>query len=219
MSIQRLINVASSLAVNRRKVVGIQYTRNEIVKTSATPTRNPWRFTLNIPSGLQYHNIRDIIETIDNTDRNTPEIVSFSGVRGQSFIFAYRGDMTQIQRDALRVNSFTGTSLILNSLPTIGAGAYLFKKGDLIQIADYPYPFTVTADVVRGTGGTVTVTTHRGNWITDSVVNKSILVGNACQFRVICTNMPTYKLVPGGTSALVEWTSDFELFEYTGDVL
>lgn len=219
MSIQQMINVSSSLTINRRKVIGIQYTRNEIAKTSATPTRNPWRFTLSVPSGLQYHNIRDVIETIDNTDRNTPETVSFSGVRGHSFIFAYRGDMTQIQRDALRVTSFTGTSLVLNTLPGIGAGAYLFKKGDLIQLADYPYPFTVTSDVLRGSANTVTVTTHRGNWITASVVGKAILVGNACQFRVICTNMPTYKLIPGGATALVEWTSDFELFEYTGDVL
>jgi hypothetical protein len=107
----------------------------------------------------------------------------------------------------------------LGTLPAIPAGGYLFKKGDLIQIADYPYPFTITADVLRGSQSTVAVPVHRGNFITASVANKAIYVGDACTFRVFCPNMPSWKLVPGGRTALIEWTSDFQIVEYTGGTL
>ena len=219
MSIQSIINVCESLNINRRKVVGIQYTRNEIAKISSTPTRNPWKFTLNVTAGLEYTKVRSLLEQIDNLDRNTPETVSFSGVPGMNYIFAYQGAMTAPQIAAITVTSFSATSLVLGNLPSVASGTVLFKKGDLIQIADYPHPFTVTSDVTRGSSSTVTVTTHRGNFKTESVAGKGIVVGNACQFRVVCSNMPTYTLKPGGGSAIIEWSSPFELYEFTGETL
>ena len=185
---------------------------------SSTPTRNPWKFTLNVTAGLQYSQNRGLLEDIDRLDRSTTETVSFAGVPGHSFIFAYQGVMNAIAISNLRITSFVGNSLILNTLPALPTGSVLFRKGDLIQIVGYPHPFTVTADVLRGTGETVTLTTHRPNFITASVANLAIVVGNACQFKVFCPNMPTYTLVPGGTDAIIEWTSEFGLYEFTGDV-
>ena len=99
----------------------------------------------------------------------------------------------------------------------------MFKKGDFVQIKGYPYPFTVTADVLRGTsdlvGATITLTTHRPNFISADLTGLKLNVGNDCQFRMFCPNMPTYKLTPGGANALINWSSDFQLVEYTGDVL
>jgi hypothetical protein len=81
----------------------------------------------------------------------------------------------------------------------------------------------VTADVVRGTNtatnAVVTATVHRPNFITSSTVGLGINVGNTVQFRMFCPNMPTYKLTPGGQNALIGWSGDFQLVEYTGDVL
>jgi hypothetical protein len=225
MSIQTIINVCETLQIDRRKVVGVQYTRSEIAKISSTPTRNPWKFELNVSAGLQYSKCRSLIEDLDSLDRMNTETVSFNGVPGQSFIFAYQGVMTGAQVSAITVQSFTGTNLVLTNLPAVGvvgASNALFKKGDFIQLASYPHPFTVTQDVVRGTNtattATVTLSVHRPNFITASVVGQTIKVGNDVQFKVFCPNMPTYRLVPGGTDAIVEWTSAFQLYEYTGDV-
>lgn len=218
MSIQSIINVCETLTIDRRRVVGVQYTRSEVAKVSSTPTRNPWKFTLNVTAGLQYSKNRALLEEIDRIDRSVTETVSFSGVPGHSFLFAYQGVMNAIAVGNIRITSFTGNSLVLNTLPTVNASALLFAKGDLLQIAGYPHPFTVTADVQRGSDATVTVTTHRPNFITASVANLGIAVGNAVEFKVFCPNMPTYRLVPGGTDAIVEWTSEFQLYEFTGDV-
>ena len=216
MSLQSIINICESIQVDRRKVVSVQFTRSEIARVDQTPTRNPWKFSLVIAALLPYETNRSLIEEIDRLDRTTPETVTFSNF---GWLFAYQGSMNQTQIDAIRVTSFSGTTLTLGTLPSISSSAYLFKKGDLIQIADYPYPFTVTSDVQRGSQATVAVPVHRGNFITASVANKAILVGSACQFRVFCPNMPTWRLVPGGKTALIEWTSDFQLVEYTGETL
>lgn len=221
MSLQKIINVCETLNIDRRKVVGVQYTRSEIAKVSSTPTRNPWRFNLNVTAGLQYSGNRALLEDIDSLDRQYSEVVSFSSVPGHAFIFAYQGVMNLAQVAALRITTFVGNQLTLTNLPNLGliqASAYLFKKGDILQISGYPHPFTVVNDVLRGSGTSVTVTTHRPNFITASVANAAIVVGNSVQFKVFCPNMPTYKLVPGGTDAIIEWTSDFQLVEYTGDV-
>lgn len=215
MSLQSIINVCESIEINRRKVAGVQFTRSEIPKISSTPTRNPWKFSLNITAGLQYSDNRALIEEIDRLDRINTEVVSFSGVPGQSFLFKYQGIMTQAQRNAVRVNDFVGTTLTLGTLPSVGAGELLFKKGDLIQIGNLPHPFSVTADVPRGTLGSVSITVHRPNFLT-TYIGQGIKVGNEVQFKVFSPNMPSYRLIPGGKDALIEWTSEFQLYEDTG---
>ena len=222
MSIQKIINSCETLSINRRKVVGVQYSRSEVAKISSTPTRNPWKFTLNVTAGLQYSANRDLIEEIDRLDRQYTETVSFSGVPGHSFIFAYQGDMTAPQQAAVRISTFAGNQLVLTNLPVTGQMAttgYVVKKGDILQIAGFPHPFTVLADVQRGSSSTVTISTHRPNFIAASVASTAVNFGNSVQFKVFCPNMPSYKLVRGGTDAIIEWTSDFELYEYTGDVI
>jgi hypothetical protein len=79
---------------------------------------------------------------------------------------------------------------------------------------------------LRGTGGTVTVTTSRPNIITASVVGNGITVGNQCRFTMFCPNMPVYKLIVGGYqkvnnvlvgNALIEFSDAFQLYEFVGD--
>jgi hypothetical protein len=78
---------------------------------------------------------------------------------------------------------------------------------------------------LRGTAGTVTVTTNRPNIITGAVAGAGLTVGNACEFYMFCPNMPTYKLIPGGgvrsngttiNNALIEFSDDFTLYEWVG---
>lgn len=225
VGLQDIVNRASAMKIDRRKVVGVQITRNEIPRTSLTPTRQPWRFTLTMPNSLRYYNSRDILEALDTIDRYTPQTITFSNNSCLSWIFRYQGAMTAGQISALTVTSFIGNQLILSGLPTVGAGTVLFEPNDLIQIGSHTYPFTSTTQILRGSGGTVTVTTNRPNIITGSVVGDGLTVGNGCTFNMFCPNMPTYKLIPGGyvadgastlNNALIEFSDDFELYEWVG---
>lgn len=246
MSLQRIINVCETLNIDRRKVVGVQYTRSEVAKVSETPTRNPWKFNLTISAALQYGANRDLLEQIDYLDRRYAEVVSFGTATGASaglaYMFAYQGVMVKSQLDALNVVSFTGNQLTLNNLPTLAAipgqaNGIMFKKGDFVQIGGYPYPFTIVgpaavngivtpsdvylrdAVISNGQPQNLTLTVHRPNFIGTSVQGRGLNVGNACQFKMFCPNMPTYKLSPGGVNAIIQWTSDFQLYEWTGDIL
>jgi hypothetical protein len=228
--LQTIIDKASSLTIDRRRVVGVQYSRSEIAKVSETPTRQPWRFGLNISAALQYGDNRDLMEALDFYDKRYPQVVSFSNVPGQSYIFAYQGAASSFI-SGMSVASFVGNQLTLNLpaiQPNFPAGMTLFKSGDILQIVGFPYPFTVVGpaiasnvitpgDVLRGSGTTITLTTHRPNIITSTVVGAGIVVGNSVQFNVFCPNMPTYRLVPGGKNALIEFSSDFQLYEWVGN--
>lgn len=224
--LQNIINGCNGINIDRRKVVGIQYTRNEIPRVSQTPTRNPWKMTLDMPNSYRYNEARSLMEALDSLDRTQPEVVTFSSNNKLDWIFKYQGEMTSGQINSLTVTSYIGSTLILGSLPSVASGTILFKPNDLIQIEGYPYPFTSVNTVTRGSGSTVSIQTSRPNIISDSVVGLGVIVGNDCSFNMFCPNMPTYKLVVGGqqttngivtNNALIEFTDSFQLFEFVGD--
>ena len=226
--LQSILNYCNGLQIDRRKVVGIQYTRNELPRVSQTPTKNPWKFTLDMPASYRYNDARSLMEQLDTLDRITPQVITFSNLPQLSWIFRYQGAMTTGQISTVTVQSFVGNQLILTGLPAVAAGTVLFQPNDLIQIGSasvYPYPFTSTTQVLRGSAGTVTITTNRPNILTGTLTGLGIIVGNNCQFNMFCPNMPTYKLIPGGYqktnnvlvgNALIEFSDSFQLYEFVG---
>jgi hypothetical protein len=217
MSIQNLINVASSLEINRRKVVSQQMTRSDVVKVGETPTRNPWKMTVGLSVVKPYATARALMESVDYYDRSVYQDISFSSNAKLSYMFAYQGNLNLGQLNNLRVSSFSGNQLQLSGLPAGNAGSYIVRAGDIFTINNLPYPFTSVNDVQRGNDVNVTITTNRPNFLTSSVVNTGLQFGNGVVFRMIASAMPTYKLIPGGGSALVQFTGDLQLVEYTGD--
>lgn len=225
MSLQSIIDRCTGISIDRRKMVGIQYTRNQIPRISQTPTMNPWRFTIDMPTSLKYSDARAIMESIDSLDRVNPETITFNNTPAMSWIWRYQGSAPISSLSNLRVVSFIGNQLTLDTLPVMGATRAIFEPNDLIQIGNFPYPFTSTTQVLRGTGSQVVVTTNRPNILTNDVVGLGLTVGPSCQFRVFCPNMPTYKLFPGGgtyqngvliNNAYIEWSDAFNLYEYVG---
>jgi hypothetical protein len=222
--LQTIIDNCNGIAIDRRKVVGIQTTRNEVARTSETPTFQPWRMRLDMPASLRYNNARQLMEALDVLDRNTPEVVTFSNNSCLSWIFKYQGTMSTIQRNPITVSSFAGNVLTLTNLPAIGSTRVMFKPNDLIQIGNNTYPFTSTTEVTRGTGTTVQIITNRPNILTTLVTGNTLKYGNDCSFNMFCPNMPIYKLVPGGyqrdsngttiNNALVEFSDSFDLYEW-----
>ena len=223
--LQTIINYCNGLAIDRRKVVGVQFTRNEIPRVSQTPTKNPWRFTLDMPNRFRYNEARELMESLDQLDRITPQVITFSNRPELAWMFRYQGQLTAGQIAGITVQSYVGDQLILTGLPAVGAGTVLFEPNDLIQIGNKYYPFTSVNRVLRGSGGTVTVTTSRPNILSTSVVGSGLVVGNNCSFTMFCPNMPTYKLVVGGQqvsgktvigNALIEFSDAFQLYEFVG---
>lgn len=224
--LQTIIDSSNGLMIDRRKVVGIQYTRNEIPRVSQTPTLNPWKFTVDMPSRFRYSEARSLMEALDVLDRTTPEVITFSNNSAFSWMFKYQGALSPSQLASITVTSFIGDQLVLNvSGVTVASSTVIFQPNDLIQIGslnEYPYPFTSTTQVLRGSGSTVTVTTSRPNILTGTLTGEGIIVGNNCQFNMFCPNMPTYKLTVGGyiagtNNALIEWSDSFQLYEFVGD--
>lgn len=227
--LQTILNYCNGINIDRRKVVGIQFTRNEIPRVSQTPTKNPWKFTLDMTNRFRYSQARDLMEALDTLDRITPEVITFSNLASLNWIFRYQGVMSAGQLGTITVTSFVGDQLTLNvSGITAASSAVIFEPNDLIQIGssnEYPYPFTSTTRILRGSGSTVVVTTNRPNILTGALAGEGIIVGNNCQFKMFCPNMPTYKLIPGGyvgngtttsNNALLEFSDSFTLYEFVG---
>lgn len=221
--LQTIIDNCDSIEIDRRKVVGIQITRNEVARTSETPTFQPWRMKLTMPSRFKYNQVRSLLEALDTLDRNTPEVVTFGNVPCLSWIFKYQGALTSGQLSQILVDTFNGNTLRLDNLPSVSSGTVMFEPNDLIQIGNYPYPFTSTTRILRGTLGYVDVITNRPNILTGNVSNETITVGNECEFNMFCPNMPVYKLKPGGymqqggvttNNALIEFSDSFDLYEW-----
>jgi len=224
--LQTIIDNCNGIKFNRRNVVGIQYTRNEIPRVSATPTRNPWKITIDMPNRFRYSQIRALLEELDTLDTTTPQVVTFGNLTAMDWIFKYQGALSTGSLAGITVQTYVGNQLTLTGLPAVASTTIMFKKNDLIQINNHPYPFTTENDVLRGTGSTVVITTSRPNIITDSVVGLGITVGSTCEFNMFCPNMPVYKLTPGGyvnsggtttNNALIEWSDSFFLYEFVGD--
>jgi len=227
-SLQDIVDKSTSLQINRRNVVGLQFTRNEIPRASVTPTKNPWQFTFQMPSSYRYNEARALLEVVDRLDRYQPQTITFSNNLNFSWMFRYQGSMNQAMINAIQVDDYTGNILTLKNLPAIAASRVLFEPNDLIQIGAidaYPFPFTSQFQVLRGTGSTVQVQTSRPNILTGNLVNQPIRVGNVCQFRMFVPNMPVYRLTVGGyqksngvllNNALIEWSDSFNFYEYVG---
>jgi hypothetical protein len=204
MSFQTIFEVQQSMTVNNRRTVGQQVSRSGQMRVAQYLTSVPWVFTVMPHNYLAYATSRQIIQTIDNLDRQLPETITFNSANLRWFT-AYQGGAattpTTVTLGATPVaNSQT---LSLANLPA-STGA-IFKAGDFIMIGGYSYK--ITADVPY-TGATATVSIHRPV-IGTPVSGNAVACGNNCTFRVLAERCPTYTLTPYPSSALVNWDDAF----------
>jgi len=208
MSFQTILDISQTITVNNRRMVGQQYSRSGQVRTAQYVTTVPWVFTVKPHAFLYYPQVRDVIQTIDNLDRQTAATITFSSTNLQWFT-VYQGELTSGQAAVLTLASVpaaNATTISVGNLPAVGSSTIVFKAGDFIQLGNYPYK--VTAQVLRGSGSTVNVTLHRPVIGTPSAGTLTA-VGSACTFNVVAEVCPTYTLKPMTNGAFVEWDSDF----------
>jgi len=212
MSIQNIINQAQQIEFDRRRMVGQSISRSQRIKTAERSTGQPWKFKVTPPAQLPWTASRGFIEVIDLNDRVDEYTISLYAVAGMNYITAYQGAMTQVQIDALTISTSTTATLVLTTLPSVSSSTVLFKAGDIIQPENSRYPYSVTAEVLRGSNTTTSVTLHRAIITSEAInlVGQGVAVGNSATWRVIVTGLPTYALIP---MKQVQYTGDFELIE------
>ena len=196
MSFQTIFDIQQSMTVNNRRMVGQQVARSGYITVAQYLTAVPWVFTVVPHNYLYYPQVRDIIQAIDNKDRQLPETITFNSTN-LSWFTAMRG---------------TATAATLNGAPTPNTQTLAltsngtFKAGDFIMIGGYTYK--ITAD---SAGSSVGI--NRPLIGTPSS-GATVSIGNSCTFTVVAEACPTYTLNPMTSGAFVQWDAPFVFREY-----
>tara|TARA_R110000764_G_scaffold103049_2_gene188641 strand:+ start:185 stop:832 length:648 start_codon:yes stop_codon:yes gene_type:complete len=211
MSLQTIVNNATYVTIDKKKVASQSVSRSGVVLTAERTSVVPYRFIIGMHEGLKYSTNRGLLEDIDALDVTTESTIEFGGSStGLAFLTNYQGNSTGI--GSISIIGSSAATLIINA-SAAGSGTYLFKKGDYIQPASgYRYPFQVTADVAHTTSASVSIPIHRP-FIEQSgysLNGKSLLVGNDVTFKVKMIMKPSYSAVPIDR---ISFTDDFELIE------
>lgn len=213
MSFQTIVDIQQSMNVNNRRMVGQQVSRAGYVTTAQYLTAVPWVFTIVPHQYLYYPQVRDVIQSIDNADRQNPQTITFSS-SNLSWFTEYHGELTINQANGLTLASVPVANsqvISVGNLPTVASPTLIFRAGDFIQLGSYTYK--VTADVARGFGSTASVTLNRPVIGTPSIGTLTA-VGSNVSFSVVAENCPTYTLNPMANGAFVEWDGPFVFREY-----
>lgn len=223
MSLQKIIDSAVNVEVNRSKLIAQSLSRSGRLLTVARNWANPFRFIVEPKPIWKWDEFRDDIETVMVNDRVNTDVIRFN-TTGQNWMFKYQGNMSQdifggilgvgIGNDPT-IASFSGTTMVINT-PSANLGKQLFKVGDLILPAgsSYRYPYIVSAISNNGVinGSTLTVTTHRPylEQTGVSLAGMTLFAGPNVPFQVKVSSLPNVRFIPG---KFVEFTGSFELIE------
>ena len=227
MSLQTIIDRAESIGIDTRRVVASTLSRNQKLLTATRSSTQPWRFTVTPTNGYRWDGdyydytlnavtpMRRTVAAVEAIDRHTSATINLAKNTGMHWVTQYQGDLTAGERGDMTINSFSGTTLVMNlgtSVQALPSGTILFEAGDIIQPANSAYPYKVQSRVTRGSGTTRTVTTHRP-LIPETGVSVS---GQLLKFGIDCTwtvkvgLLPSYTITP---DRFVEWSGNFELIE------
>ncbi len=223
MSLNTILEVSESIAINDQKLVGQVLSRNQRISTSELLTVQPFEFTMNPMKYLLYSQNRNLLSALRVADKATEQYLNFTNIGWLNYV-AYQGDMTLGEIAACQWQTLSANqTLVLGSLPSISATDYIVKVGDFCQVGRYAY--IATADVQRGSGLTVNIPVHR-NLIDalvspiDAVIGQygtTISLGGinytGVTFPIILREYPTYTLVPMTNDSFISWNGPFVAIE------
>jgi len=215
MSFQDIFEISQSIGVNDHRTVGQQVSRSGQVTVSEYLTGVPYVFTVKPHNFLYYPQARQILSDLRLCDRSLIDTIQFQ-TNNLKWYVAYQGQF--LNPSNLKVASIPAANsqtIILQNLPTVASTTLAFKTGDFIQFGGYVY--NVTADVLRGSGTTISVNVHRPIVNTYITVNNYLDgVGINIMFNMIMESYPTYTLTPMTNGAFIQWDGDFVFREALG---
>jgi len=216
MSLQAIIDTASAMEFDRRRIVATSISRSQRIKTAERLTAQPWTFKITPSGAFRFSDNRGVLEVLYLNERVTEYQVRLANNPRLAYITQYRGELTTPQLTALRTTATSTASITIDTLPAIGGdittATYIFRAGDFVQPANSRYPYTVTGDVQRGSGSVVTLTLNRPIITSENttITNQTLVVGTDTTMRLLVVDLPAYNIVPGG---LVQFSGDFRVVE------
>lgn len=223
MSLNDILINSESVNINDHRFVGQMLSRNQRITTSEVLTVVPFEFSLKPMNYLLYSQNRGLLNSLRIPDKALEQYLNF-GSTGWANYIAYQGDLSAVQIEAtVWQTASAAKNLVLGSLPATSATTVIVKAGDFCQVGRYSY--IATADVLRGTGSTVTIPVHR-NLITPLLSTVGAVIGEygttvamggdtytGITFPVILRDYPTYALMPYANDSYIQWSGEFKAFE------
>ena len=223
MSLNTILAVSESVGITDKRFIGQTMSRNQRISTSEILSVQPFGFEMKPNSYLLLSQNKALLSSLRTVDREYESYLNFGSTGWWNYI-AYQGDMSSAEISACEYQtSSANKTIILGSLPTIGATEYIVKTGDFLQIDRYAY--IATADVQRGAGSTVSIPVHRTIMTTltspmEAVIGQygitQSLGGDTyigVTFPVILTEYPNYTLIPMTNDSFIGWTGTFKAIE------
>jgi len=222
-TLNTILAIAESVTINDQRFVGQVLSRNQRISTSEIIGVQPFSFEMKPMNYLLYSQNRQLLSALRTADREFEQYLNF-GVTGWANYIYYQGDMTSAEISACQYQtSSVNKTIVLGSLPTMGATEYIVKTGDFLQIDRYSY--IATADVQRGSGSTVNIPVHRtimttlaspmfaviGQYGTTQSIGGNTYIG--ITFPVILQQYPNYTLIPMTDDSFIGWTGTFKAIE------
>jgi hypothetical protein len=226
MSLTNILAISETVGINDQRFVGQVVSRNQRIATSEIITVVPFAFEMKPMNYLLYSQNRALLNSLRIPDKALTQYLNF-GTTGWTNYINYQGEMTsgQISSSQWQTSS-ANKNLVLGNLPNntdMPANKYVVKAGDFCQVGLYSY--IATADVLRGSGTTVTIPVHR-NLITTLTNPINAVIGQygttvsmggdtytGITFPVILRDYPTYTLVPMTNDSFIFWSGSFKAFE------
>lgn len=196
---QTVIDMAESISIDTRAAVAQTQSRDGTVRAISQGAQ-PWTFTVRMPDGPRWSDLRTDIAKIEALDRYQVGDIQISAT-GHSWMTAYQGD-------AADPGAFTATFTSGNTITLTNgqaASGYNFRAGDFIQLGTTGAVYKVAADVPYNVN---TVTLHRP--VRDAVAGYNLLVGQAVTWSVICTQLPAWTIFARDQ---VSWNGAFVFVE------
>jgi hypothetical protein len=226
MSLTNILSISETVGINDQRFVGQVVSRNQRISTSEIITVVPFAFEMKPMNYLLYSQNRALLNSLRIPDKSLIQYLNF-GSTGWTNYINYQADMTAGQIAASQwQTSSANKNLVLGNLPSnadMSSDKYVVKQGDFCQIGLYSY--IATADVLRGSGSTVTIPVHRNLIVAlSNPVNAVIgqygttvsMGGNTytgITFQVVLRDYPTYTLVPMTNDSFIQWNGTFKAFE------
>lgn len=223
MSLTQILSISESVGINDQRFVGQMLSRNQRISTSEILTVVPFQFTMKPMNFLLYSQNRTLLNSLRIPDKALEQYLNFSDTGWVNYV-KYQGDMTGVQVAACRWQTASANKvLVLGSLPSMAADAFVVRAGDFCQVGRYAY--IATADVPRGVSATVSIPVHR-NLLTPMTSTIAAVIGEfgttvsmggdfytGVTFPVILRNYPTYTLMPMANDSFISWGGDFVAVE------
>jgi hypothetical protein len=201
---QFIFDNAESISIDRRAVTAQTISRDQTVRTISRGGQI-WRFTVKLPSGLRWSDIRGHIEDIEHADRYTTGQVQINNAGYNDWLTTYQGDSTNITNWSATYSQGSN-AIVVNAPDLVTTGQVVLKKGDLIQLnAPTGHVYSVIQDYVVGDGQCYV---HRP--VLDIPGEVTTAIAQNVTWNVVCTQMPSWSIFARNQ---VSWSGEFEFYE------